>query len=60
MDVIPNLKPSDIFDINTDNSYEGPPLPLKYQDILLESDWYIPGKALRKNRKHRASHGKIR
>ena len=36
-----------------------PSLPQKYQQIILSDDWYIPGKAQRKKRKHRKSHGKI-
>ena len=36
-----------------------PTLPKKYHDIVLSDDWYVPGKAQRKKRKHRKSHGKI-
>ncbi len=36
-----------------------PVLPQKYREIILSNDWYIPGKAQRKKRKHRKSHGKI-
>jgi len=36
-----------------------PLLPQKYREVVLSDDWYIPGKAQRKKRKHRKSHGKI-
>ena len=57
--VYPNLAPEEIFDASDDPNYEGPALPPKYQTITLSRDWYIPGKALRKKRQHRASHGAI-
>eukprot|EP00581_Thalassiosira_minuscula_P031015 CAMPEP_0183762784 /NCGR_PEP_ID=MMETSP0739-20130205/9299_1 /TAXON_ID=385413 /ORGANISM="Thalassiosira miniscula, Strain CCMP1093" /LENGTH=241 /DNA_ID=CAMNT_0026001119 /DNA_START=111 /DNA_END=836 /DNA_ORIENTATION=- len=58
LDVIPKLSPEEIFNCS-DERYEGPPLPMRYQGLTLSHDWYIPGKALRKKRQHRASHGKI-
>ena len=36
-----------------------PMLPQKYREIVLSDDWYVPGKAQCKKRKHRKSHGKI-
>lgn len=36
-----------------------PLLPQKYREVVLSDDWYIPGKAQMKKRKHRKSHGKI-
>ncbi|KAL7530238.1 hypothetical protein ACHAXR_006968, partial [Thalassiosira sp. AJA248-18] len=58
LDVTPNLRPEEIFDCS-DKNYEGPALPLKYSSIILRNDWFLPGKALRKKRQHRATHGKI-
>lgn len=46
-----------VFDSDVDDAI--PALPEKYQDIILSDDWYIPGKAQRKKRIHRKSHGKI-
>lgn len=46
-----------VFDSDVDDAI--PTLPEKYQDIILSDDWYIPGKAQRKKRIHRKSHGKI-
>lgn len=46
-----------VFDSDADNAI--PTLPKKYQNIILADDWYIPGKAQRKKRVHRKSHGKI-
>ena len=46
-----------VFDSDVDDAI--PTLPKKYQDIILADDWYIPGKAQRKKRVHRKSHGKI-
>ena len=59
LNVIPKLSPEEVFDF-ADNSYEGPELPAKYQDLILRNDWFLPGKAIKKKRRHRASHGKIR
>eukprot|EP00584_Thalassiosira_punctigera_P012057 CAMPEP_0172557028 /NCGR_PEP_ID=MMETSP1067-20121228/70989_1 /TAXON_ID=265564 ORGANISM="Thalassiosira punctigera, Strain Tpunct2005C2" /NCGR_SAMPLE_ID=MMETSP1067 /ASSEMBLY_ACC=CAM_ASM_000444 /LENGTH=321 /DNA_ID=CAMNT_0013346003 /DNA_START=1 /DNA_END=966 /DNA_ORIENTATION=+ len=56
--VTPDLNSREIFDCS-DEKYGGPALPSRYQDLLLPQDWYIPGKALRKKRQHRATHGKI-
>mmetsp|Transcript_18480 Transcript_18480/g.33019 ORF Transcript_18480/g.33019 Transcript_18480/m.33019 type:complete len:295 (+) Transcript_18480:74-958(+) len=36
-----------------------PPLPTRYDDIILLWDWHLPGKTKRRKRKHRKSHGKI-
>lgn len=52
------MSPGEVFTLS-DKDYEGPPLPAKYQNLILRSDWYRPGKALRKKRQHRATHGKI-
>ncbi len=43
----------DIFD-PTKPSYSGPPLPKRYDDLILKKDWYIPGN--KKRRKHKKSH----
>eukprot|EP00571_Detonula_confervacea_P000394 CAMPEP_0172313852 /NCGR_PEP_ID=MMETSP1058-20130122/21126_1 /TAXON_ID=83371 /ORGANISM="Detonula confervacea, Strain CCMP 353" /LENGTH=269 /DNA_ID=CAMNT_0013027575 /DNA_START=14 /DNA_END=823 /DNA_ORIENTATION=- len=56
--VTPTLRAEEIFVIS-DTNYDGPDLPLRYEDVILPSDWYIPGKAHRKKRQHRATHGKI-
>jgi len=36
-----------------------PPLPARYANLILPYDWHIPGKAKRRKRIHRKSHGKI-
>ena len=59
LNVTPRMNPEDVFDFHSDSKYEGPPLPEKYQDLILRRDWYCPGKALRRKRQHRATHGKI-
>mmetsp|Transcript_31435 Transcript_31435/g.62917 ORF Transcript_31435/g.62917 Transcript_31435/m.62917 type:complete len:247 (-) Transcript_31435:7-747(-) len=56
--VKPMIEPSEIFS-SSDQLYKGPPLPTKYQDLILPYDWYMPGKSQRRNRRHRKSHGKI-
>ena len=59
LNVTPKLSMEEVFDI-ADKSYDGPELPAKYQDLVLRNDWFLPGKAIKKKRRHRASHGKIR
>lgn len=56
--MIPKLKPENIFS-TSNNYYDGPPLPERYQDIILPNHWYIPDKGCRKKRRHKASHGVI-
>ncbi|KAL7528477.1 hypothetical protein ACHAXR_004942 [Thalassiosira sp. AJA248-18] len=57
--VVPPLKPEEVF-VCSDKNYKGPEeMPPRYKDVILPSDWYIPGKSRRKKRQHRASHGKI-
>jgi len=56
LDVTPSV--DDVFDPAADDNVI-PSLPQRYQDIILSDDWYIPGKAQRKKRRHRKSHGKI-
>ena len=56
--VEPNVDADSIFN-DTGEGYLGPPLPCRYSTLVLPNDWYVPGKALRKKRKHRKSHGKI-
>ena len=55
LDVTPSV--DTVFDQAADDVV--PMLPQKYREIVLSNDWYIPGKARRKKRKHRKSHGKI-
>jgi len=56
-DVKPQVKHTDdIFD-TMKSTYSGPPLPKRYDDLILMKDWYIPGN--KKRRKHKKSHGKI-
>ena len=58
--VTPDLDKNEIFD-HFDSNYDGPELPQRYDGIVLPSDWWIPGKGLRrKKRRHRATHGVIR
>ena len=58
--VIPDFAEENLF-LADDPKYAGrPPLPARYDGIILPSDWYIPGKTKKKKRQHRASHGKIR
>lgn len=56
--VKPNIEPSQIFCLQDEN-YKGSILPSRYRELILPYDWYIPGKARRRNRRHRKSHGKI-
>jgi len=48
-----------VFDPSNDNDYQGPPLPSRYNDLVLPGDWYVPGKVVRRKRVHRKSHGVI-
>jgi len=56
----PTIASKDIFD-PADTTYpaEGPPLPSRYENLILPYDWHIPGKTRRHKRSHRKSHGKI-
>jgi hypothetical protein len=56
LDVTPSSVDT-VFDPDADDII--PSLPRRYQEIIISDDWYIPGKAQRKKRKHRKSHGKI-
>ena len=56
LDVTPSV--DTVFDSAADDNII-PSLPQRYRDIILSDDWYIPGKAQRKKRSHRKSHGKI-
>ena len=56
--VSPALDLSEVFDPRC-KRYHGPPLPFRYKDLVLPYDWHIPGKAQRRKRRHRKSHGKI-
>lgn len=41
-------------------TYAGlPPLPCRYESLVLLYDWHLPGKEQRRKRKHRKSHGAI-
>mmetsp|Transcript_8987 Transcript_8987/g.15629 ORF Transcript_8987/g.15629 Transcript_8987/m.15629 type:complete len:336 (-) Transcript_8987:104-1111(-) len=55
----PDLSPNERFDPSDAKSYGGPPLPPRYRNLTLRSDWHIPGKTQRRKRKHRKTHGKI-
>ena len=57
----PSIDAADIFNPNDDKSnYKGcPPLPSRYDGLVLLKDWHIPGKTVRRKRLHRKSHGKI-
>ncbi|KAL7529124.1 hypothetical protein ACHAXR_003269, partial [Thalassiosira sp. AJA248-18] len=56
----PKTTPSSaIFDPTDRSIYQGPPLPPRYANLILPSDWHIPGKTQRRKRIHRKSHGKI-
>lgn len=56
--VTPNLDSSNLFN-SSDANYNGPPLPPRYNGIILHKDWYKTGKGRNKKRRHRISHGKI-
>ena len=55
----PDYEYEDIFDPANTNNYQGPPLPSKYNGLILLSDWHLPGKEKRRKRRHRKTHGKI-
>jgi len=56
----PTIASKDIFDpADTIYPAEGPPLPSRYENLILPYDWHIPGKTRRHKRSHRKSHGKI-
>ncbi|KAL7482460.1 hypothetical protein ACHAW6_008130 [Cyclotella cf. meneghiniana] len=55
----PNYDPSEIFDPFDTINYQGPPLPSKYRNLIYLNDWHLPGKAKRRRRRHRRSHGMI-
>jgi hypothetical protein len=50
--VASSLDPEKVF-VATDPRYNGPPLPSRYQDLALPSDWWVPGKGDRRKRLHR-------
>jgi len=57
----PTIPPTEIFD-PTDAGANYPShlaLPSRYTDLTLLYDWHIPGKARRRKRTHRKSHGVI-
>jgi hypothetical protein len=55
----PDYEPNEIFDPADPNAYKGPPLPSRYQDLILLKDWHLPGKEKRRKRRHRKTHGRI-
>ena len=57
--VEPDYEPHDIFDPSDATNYQGPPLPSRYNDLILLKDWHLPGKEKRRKRRHRKSHGRI-
>eukprot|EP00579_Thalassiosira_antarctica_P033314 CAMPEP_0201999896 /NCGR_PEP_ID=MMETSP0905-20130828/6331_1 /ASSEMBLY_ACC=CAM_ASM_000554 /TAXON_ID=420261 /ORGANISM="Thalassiosira antarctica, Strain CCMP982" /LENGTH=170 /DNA_ID=CAMNT_0048556205 /DNA_START=146 /DNA_END=655 /DNA_ORIENTATION=+ len=56
----PTIASKDIFDPAA-KTYpaEGPPLPSRYENLILPYDWHITGKTRRHKQNHRNSHGKI-
>eukprot|EP01082_Thalassiosira_pseudonana_P010666 g9505.t1 g9505 contig37:104816-106202(+) len=56
--VASSLDPEKAF-LAADPRYIGPPLPSRYQDLTLPSDWWMPGKGDRRKRLHRKSHGLV-
>ena len=50
--VASSLDPEKAF-VAADPRYNGPPLPSRYQDLTLPSDWWMPGKGDRRKRLHR-------
>ena len=59
LSVEPTYEPCDVFHPETDTHYKGPRLPPRYSGLVLQNDWYVPGKARRRKRRHRKSHGAI-
>ena len=55
----PDYEPQDVFDPSDTTNYQGPPLPSRYNDLILLKDWHLPGKEKRRKRRHRKTHGKI-
>ena len=56
----PTVSKTDILFDPTDRTYyQGPPLPSRYQNLILPYDWHLPGKTQRRKRVHRKTHGKI-
>eukprot|EP00804_Cyclotella_cryptica_P021303 CCRYP_001549-RA/>CCRYP_001549-RA protein AED:0.31 eAED:0.31 QI:0/-1/0/1/-1/1/1/0/326 len=55
----PDYDCSEIFDPFDTTNYHGPPLPLKYSNLIHLNDWHLPGKEKRRKRRHRRTHGKI-
>ena len=56
----PTISKTDILFDPTDRTYyQGPPLPSRYQNLILPYDWHLPGKTQRRKRVHRKTHGKI-
>lgn len=49
------LDPDNMFS-QEDPKYLGPPLPKRYNDLVLPKEWHIPGKNCKKNRKHTKTH----
>ena len=56
----PTIASKDIFN-PADKTYpaEGPPLPSRYENLILPYDWHMSGKTRPHKRTHRKSHGKI-
>lgn len=54
----PTLSKTEIFDPTERTYYQGPPLPSRYQNLILPYDWHLPGKTQRRKRLHRKTHGK--
>lgn len=57
LQVQPSVEADRIFD-QSSRDYRGPPLPSRYNTLVLLDDWYIPGSKAQ-CRKHTKSHGKI-
>ena len=55
----PTIASKDMFDPTNRSTYQGPPLPSRYANLVLPYDWHIPGKTRRRKRSHRKTHGKI-
>jgi len=51
--------PADAFHARQPTYAGHPPLPGRYAALVLPYDWHLPGKELRRKRKHRKSHGVI-
>jgi len=56
----PTIASKDIFDpADTIYPAEGPPLPSRYENLILPYDWHIPAKTGRRKQTHRKSHDEI-